>query len=721
MAHSTTVRPEMDALESALSLVERGFPVFPADGKAPLIPKGFHAASWDKETIESWWTDWPYANVAIRTGVTSNLVVLDIDPRHGGIDSLQTLEAEIGPLHSLEVITGGGGRHLYFQHPGPTIRSRPFKGYPGIDIKADGGYVIGPGSTHPDTGKPYTFINPDTRIASIPEALLAKIHALDAPGVFEAEDHVPEGGRNDYLTRLAGVLRRRNLSEATIRATLEAENRTKFSEPLSNEEVAKIAESIGNRPGHPYLLEGGHSQVEYAARFVRYGSKETRYVPGLGWIAFDGSRWLTGLEASRMVRGKCVAMLRDTLALASTIRDADKRREEALQEEFRKNVRSRMSKMNVDGILDFATSEAGMLLPIDRLDANPWLLNFPNGTYDLAADAFREHRPEDFITKAMAVDYDPAATALKWEAVTLAVYGKDTELARFDQKWLGHAVSGDMSEHIFGIAHGDGQNGKSTRLNTVRMLMGSYAATLPFSSFDSRRMDDGKNHDLAGLRGVRFVFATESGQDRALDEARIKAISGGDSLRCRFLHQEFFEFAPEFKVILATNHRPTIRGQDHGIWRRIHLFPYEQRFEEGAENKNLKNELRAEYSGIVNWLIEGVRLWRKEGLKPPAAVQMAIEGYKDENDPLGEFLEDFTELKPEAFTPSATLYGAFRAWRIEQGEDAKYIPSAKSFGKLLASRRMTDGTFLRSERDSKSRGFRGLALRPNPATFGRNS
>jgi putative DNA primase/helicase len=250
------------------------------------------------------------------------------------------------------------------------------------------------------------------------------------------------------------------------------------------------------------------------------------------------------------------------------------------------------------------------------------------------------------------------------------------------------ALTGDTSEQDFWIGYGSGANGKSTLLNTVLRVLGDYGATTAFSTFDADNRNQYGN-DLAALKGKRLVVAIEAEKERFIAESRVKSITGGDAISCRFLYGEFFEYRPQFKVWLAVNHKPNIRGTDRGIWRRVKLVPFARNFEDN-EDKTLAAKLCGELPGILNWLLAGLKDWRKQGIAEPAAVKDATKEYKEEMDTLGQWIEETCEVHADrsqsspVSTGATDLHRAYRAWAEDRGE--RYPLSLNSFARRLGER-----------------------------------
>ncbi|WP_461257121.1 DNA primase family protein [Treponema sp. R80B11-R83G3] len=305
----------------------------------------------------------------------------------------------------------------------------------------------------------------------------------------------------------------------------------------------------------------------------------------------------------------------------------------------------------------------------DDLDGNPWLLNVRNGTIDVVTGEFREHRQEDMITKLANVEYAPNADCPLWKQFIREIMDYKPELIKFLQTAMGWALTGDNTEQTMFILYGSGANGKTTFLNTIQYLLGDYATSTPTESFMKKNTDQYTN-DIARLRGTRFVSTTEAEQGRRLSEPLIKKITGNDQITARFLYGEYFNFTPSFKIFMATNHKPLIKGTDHGIWRRIKLIPFTTTIAQEKQDKNLEAKLKQETSGILNWLLEGTANWKREGLIAPADILDATDEYRGEMDVIGNFIKERCVKDGGITIRIRDLYRAYADWCEENKEHA---------------------------------------------------
>jgi putative DNA primase/helicase len=330
----------------------------------------------------------------------------------------------------------------------------------------------------------------------------------------------------------------------------------------------------------------------------------------------------------------------------------------------------------------------------DDLDVDPWLLNVRNGTVDLRTGELREQSPDDLITRIANVDYDPVADCPMWKQFIMEIMNYNTDLIRFIQNVAGWAITGDTSEQCMFILFGTGANGKSTFLNTIMNLLGDYAIATPTETF-MRKVGDHITNDIARLRGTRFVTTTETELGKRLSEPLIKQITGNDKMTARFLYGEFFNFTPTFKIFMATNHKPTIKGTDHGIWRRIKLIPFINRIEEDKQDKHLEEKLLREGSGILNWLIEGLRRWLHEGLRTPRIIINATDQYRGDMDVIGNFIKERCVYAEGVTIKARELFKVYQDWCNENNEHAS---SERFFGLRLKElgqeqKRYNDGRY----------------------------
>ena len=280
----------------------------------------------------------------------------------------------------------------------------------------------------------------------------------------------------------------------------------------------------------------------------------------------------------------------------------------------------------------------------------------------------REHRQEDLITKLAPVEYIPSATCPRWLSFLDWIFAGNQRLIDFVQRAVGYSAIGITSEQCMFFLYGTGRNGKSTFLKVIQEIMGDYAQQADFTTFTTRKGEAVRN-DLARMKGVRFISAIETGDDKRFEEVLIKQITGGDRITARFLYQEYFEYTPTYKIWIAGNHRPVIRGTDDAIWSRIRLIPFTVKIPLHEQDQNLVEKLLEEKSGILNWMIEGCQQWQLQGLNPPPEVNQAVENYRSEMDPIAAFLENACVVNLQSKVRSTQLYEAYTRWSTKNNEE----------------------------------------------------
>ena len=316
-------------------------------------------------------------------------------------------------------------------------------------------------------------------------------------------------------------------------------------------------------------------------------------------------------------------------------------------------------------------------------DSDPWLFAMANGIIDLRTGKRRDGKREDRTTMHSNVVHDPEAECPRWIRFLDEVFDGDAELIDWVRRALGYSMTGITTEQVFINCYGTGANGKSKFQSAIREVFGDYAYDAPFSTFELNTRAAIPN-DLAALERRRLVTSSETNDGTRLNEARIKALSGEDPCTARYLHREFFTFRPVCKIWMLVNHKPTVRDDSYGFWRRVRLVPFLRQFKGSDEDRNLGAKLLAEAPGILNWVITGCLEWQKRGLDPvPAAVTAATEAYKTESDPLAEFITGACVVIPNAVTKASVLYKAYVNWAIDQGIHEKERLTNTAFGKRM--------------------------------------
>jgi len=472
----------------------------------------------------------------------------------------------------------------------------------------------------------------------------------------------------------------RTYGQATIEKAISG-NRETYSGRKPDANPARPADSTGAAGADKEVNDADlarmfQTDLGNSERLVARHGRDLRYCFDFGkWLCWDGVRWAIDRNGNALDKAKDTT--RAMLTEAVTLADREDARKLAAWS-FKSQARERLA-----AALFLAQPDVSVLP--EQLDTHHWLLSVQNGTLDLRTGILRPADRADLMTKAAPVVYDPAAKCEQWLAFLDRIFAGNQEIIRYVQKAAGYSLTGLDTEECFFVLHGTGQNGKSTVVETLSALLGTDYAQQATPDLLMQKKQERHATELAVLRGARLVASVETGQGKRLNEVLIKSMTGGDRIRANFMHQDTFEFRPEFKVWLSTNHKPVITGTDLGIWRRIRLIPFTVKIPDEERDGAFKARLRepAALSGILNWAIEGVLLWQQEGLKPPQAVCDATQAYREEMDVLAAWISDCCIVKKVAEASAADLYRSYVQWREANGERAE---TQTSFGLRLTER-----------------------------------
>ena len=418
-------------------------------------------------------------------------------------------------------------------------------------------------------------------------------------------------------------------------------------------------------------------EISLGDRFIaRYGHRFRYLTTDNTWLAWDGKRWKRGDQiAERFAQ----TTLRDLLSEASTITDLDERGK------FLKFAAESQKSFKIDAILKIARSNLDIAVYPDQLDTNPWLLNVNNGVLDLRTGELLPHAQKLLLTKLAPVDFVPDAPCPTWERFVSSVMLDDAELIEFLQRALGYTLTADVSEQVLLFLYGSGSNGKSTMLETVFSIMGDYAV---LASPRLLTGDETHDTDSMNLMGARLAQAHEVKAGARWNESSLKRITGGDTLQYRALYSsQHTEFKPTHKVLVSGNHKPDVADLTYAFWRRMRLIPFLQKYfgpedsgyervePERRKDPLLVEKLRAELPGILAWMVRGCLKWQAarkvdpaNGLGYPDKMRKAVEEYREEQDPIGRFLDDKCVFLKDVRVKVSTLNQAYTRWAEVNGE-----------------------------------------------------
>ena len=422
------------------------------------------------------------------------------------------------------------------------------------------------------------------------------------------------------------------------------------------------------------------SELGNSYRYIEQNCENVRFCGDFGgWFVWTGKVWKLDNEKARELAKETVLNIYDEIAVAVSI---DLKQADVLA----RWAKSSQSQKQITNLLELAKTDPRIFVKSSEFDKNKMLFNTLNGTVDFNTLQFRAHDRRDMLTKIADFEFDAGATCTTWTKFLNKIFSGNFELIAYLQAAIGYSLTGDTTNHAVFFCYGLGSNGKSTFLNTIANLCSEYSRKMSFTSLLVK--DKGHNGtaspDIARLVGARYVFASEPGAGAGFDEASLKELTGGELITTRFLFQNEFSFKPEFKLWLAGNSRPAIKGQDLGIWRRMKLIPFEITISDAEKDFQLEEKLKAEIPGIFNWAMAGCLAWQTRGLADlePEIVKIATASYKAESDILKDFITDCL-IKSDKKTKNTEVYKQYCLFC--QNEDDRAM-SKKNFYAAMAER-----------------------------------
>ena len=437
----------------------------------------------------------------------------------------------------------------------------------------------------------------------------------------------------------------------------------------------KVIQTVDEEKMRAYTFD----DMGNAERFVDLFGENVRYCyTEKKWYFYNSMRWsVDNLGVILRMADKCVEAMK---AEAKLYLQADEESGGDMAKAFEKHMKSSRSNKSKKAMLNEIEHHLP-ILPI-QMDRYKMALNTPSGIINLKNGDVKAHNPEYYFTKITSVDCAEAADCPRWLAFLDDIFADDKDLIRYIQKAVGYSLTGSTAEQCAFFLYGTGRNGKSTFIDVIRDVFGDYAANIqPETIMVKSSQSNAINSDIARLKGARLVTSVEPNEGVRLNEGLLKQLTGDDTVTARKLYSEEFEFKPEFKLWMATNHKPIIRGTDTGIWRRIHMIPFNVQIPEDKVDKNLTHKLKAEMTAIFKWCIDGCLMWQREGLQMPAAVLKSVREYRREMDVISAFIEDKCTL--EGAVQASTLYAAYVSWADSNNE---YCMSNTKFSTELAKR-----------------------------------
>jgi len=472
-------------------------------------------------------------------------------------------------------------------------------------------------------------------VAEIMQGKASTIRIIECPDancqkVKDATDYFNAGGTVEELKEI-------------VRKAAIWKGEPKQNEPLQVQDTSGSDPVSMAKNGEPYpMTDAGNAE-----RFAYYNQGNICFDSRANsWRIFNGKYWRIESEVYRLG----IETARRIKKEAEVVQDRN-----LSQQLFTHAIRTE-SKPKLDAML--AISESMMAVDPGKFDADIFLFNCQNGTINLKTGQLKPHDKNDYITKISPVEYEPETDTALFMSFLCDLTGGDSAVVESLQKLVGYTLSGDVSEESVQIAIGRENTGKTTLLEAMKTAWGTYAATINFETLVRKKGDSGISNDIARLAGARLVSGDEVDEGKNLAEGLLKAVSGGNTLVARFLHKEFFEFQPQFKLWLAANHAPKVSAEDGAIWRRLIRLPFDHIVPKEKRDKSLKLKLKNPDIGgrqILKFAVDGCLLWQKEGLKLADAIVTATEKYREECDTLKDYFEECCQFIPGAWTSSKDI------------------------------------------------------------------
>ena len=656
--------------------------------KAPYTRNGFKDATKDLNEIDRLWAANPNAAVGVPMGSETSLLTIDIDSGPDKV-GMQTWESTglIVP-DTVKTRTISGGLHFIFKYPNNcVIRNSAGTIFgPDVDVRAIGGYIVWAGSRlenghyeylpdHSPNEVPFAEITPEIM------AYLASNTKTKSKGRPSSQG-TKEGSRNSSLFQEAVTQVHYGLDDNTVSENAQKLNAT-FDPPLDKEEVDRTVKSAtGYRNNSQIPL----TDLGNAERLKRDALGKLIYVAEeREWRIFDGQRWVRQNGAAERQAHETIRRI-----VLEASHDPD-----SIQA-YSKWQKTSESSSRIKAALEIAETLEGMSISKLKLDRDQNLINFRNGTFELDTGNFREHRASDYITKIAQVSYDPVAGAPRFEAFVDEIMDGNSEDRTYLQKLVGYILSGERPEQIIQFFKGDGGDGKSVLLETIRKLVGDYQITLSANTFAAKNFSAIPN-DIARLAGARLAGVSELPKGLYVNTQLLKGVSGGDTLVARFLHQEFFDFEPEALLVICSNYYPFIDVEDKAFLRRVRILRFPRNFSEDAPDLFLRDKLVKELSGILNWALAGYKMYKLEGLEPTPNMLAELGRYRKFINPLDGFYEDKIKVTNEMsdFIPSDDLFDAAQKYAFSEDrgkiEKSQFIQYMKMRGHERTQRRTSNG------------------------------
>ncbi|WP_369376096.1 phage/plasmid primase, P4 family [Streptomyces sp. cg36] len=472
--------------------------------------------------------------------------------------------------------------------------------------------------------------------------------------------------------RFAAELHRAVKNARPIRDTAEAHAAARSAElaertgadTVTRDQGAEAAEILAR-----LVAQYGESDAMNAHALTAWSGGRIRYAHGLGFYSWDGRTWVLSDTRVRQEIHRMGA----ALVLAGQTQAA----------------RGFLMTSRINALMTELQSVPTVRVAAADFDNRPHLLAFNNGVVDLRTGRLQPHDMGDMLTYGLDIDYQPDATCPRWESFLTEIFPGMADMPAYIQRLIGYGITGQTSEQAFCVLWGKGANGKSVFLDTLTTVFRQLVKTTAFATFEEKKGGSIPN-DIAALRSARLVMASEGESGKAMSEAILKRVTGNDMIQARFLHREFFEFRPAFLLLLATNHKPTFKSQDEGLWRRIKLVPFVRYFAPHERDYGLEGTLSAEAAGIAAWAVRGAVDWYQGGLRDPQFITGASRDYRETSDALAGFFPGVLERAGDNEEMNGTdAFNAYLEWCEDENLPVRERWTRRAFYHAMDERGVT--------------------------------
>jgi P4 family phage/plasmid primase-like protien len=691
------------AYAAALEVTPFGFSAR-AKRRKPLTAHGIKDATRDLAQIRAWWGKHPAADVGAL--IPLDLVVLDLDAhkgKRGRQDFERVTGLDVDALDTPMSRTPSGGVHIWCRANGVRYTAETEIEGLGIDFCANG--KDGRAAILPVPGNGREWLKPLTGpIMEAPqyfadwmrrkEAQRAKAQASSGPRqpfgghatpraaralakACKALSEAGPGERDSAITK--HVLRIGSLtaageldSAAALDALLDAALANPGAAPDYTDKIRRAFESGRRQPAAPQVaLEPLDDMI--ADTFASEHAGDLRYVAEWGkWFEWRKGCWREEktLRVFDLIRRVCKAVGIERASMARMI----------------------------GAVHTIVRTDRRLAATAEQWDSRPMLLNTPDGIVDLRTRDIHPHDPRAYCTKITAVG--PKGECPMFKAFLAEIMQDDERIVDYLKRVFGYCLTGDVSEETLFFLHGQGGNGKGVLMRTVAHILGDYHKATPIETFTETR-NDRHPTELARLHNARLVTASETERGRHWAESRLKQLTGSDPVAARFMQKDFFEYWPQFKIVISGNYKPNLRSVGEAMKRRLQLILFNIIIAKADRDRKLGGKLKAEWSGILQWMIEGCADWQEHGLAPPRAVMDATETYFTEQDSYSARFSEACKLDPNGWASTTMLFATWREW----AEKANLrVGNIREFGDFLGSQGLT------RKRKAQANGYDGVTL-----------